>query len=162
MVHGQSIILISYHKASFVEKLINPQPLSLLSPIRKVMPVDGEMIAGVTFEKQSTNEFVAVDELFPDVMIGLKILCDKKCQVNIENETLTIRKRDQAGTTVPLYEGDRLEPLTDKRACVLQAEAKIEIPDVSRGVLSKNYEDVEKNVELAASELQASKTKKAE
>ena len=43
------------------------------------------------------------------MLIGLKFLCDKKCQVDIENETLKIRIRDQAEGTVPLYVGDRLE-----------------------------------------------------
>ena len=60
------------------------------------------------------------------MLIGLKFLCDNKCQVDIENETLEIRIRDQAETTVPLYVGDRLEPPTDERAYVLQTEDEIE------------------------------------
>ena len=84
------------------------------------MPIDGMMRAEVTFGKhKSTDEFFLVDELYPHVLIGLKFLCDNECQVDIENETLKIRIRDQAETTVPLYVGDRLEPPTDKRACVL-------------------------------------------
>ena len=124
------------------------------------MPIDGKMLAEVTFGKhKSTDEFIVVDELYPHVLIGLKFLCDNKCQVDIENETLKIRIRDQAETTVPLYVGDRLEPPTDERACVLQIEDEIEEPDVSNEVLEKNDEDVNEIVELAASDLQDSQIK---
>ena len=85
------------------------------------MPIDGKMLVDVTFENQkSTDEFFVEDELYPQVLIGLNFLCDNKCQVDNENETLKTRVRDQAETTVPLYVGDRLEPPTDERACVLQ------------------------------------------
>ena len=85
------------------------------------------MIAEVTSGKhESTNDFIVVDELYPHVLIGRIFLCDNKCQVDIENETLKSRIRDQAETTVPPYVGDPLEPPTDEMACVLQTEAEIE------------------------------------
>ena len=118
------------------------------------------MLAEVTFGKhKSTDEFIVVDELYPHVLIGLNFLCDNKCQVDIESETLKVRIRDQAETTVPLYVGDRLEPPTDERVCVLQTEDEIEEPVVSNEVLEKNDEDVNKIVELAASDLQDSQIK---
>ena len=117
---GASTSLISRHMASLVGKPVNPHPHRLSGPIGNVMPIDGKMLAEVTFGKhKSTDEFIVVDELYPHVLIGLKFLCDNKCQVDIENETLKIRIRDQAETTVPLYVGDRLEPPTDERARVL-------------------------------------------
>ena len=67
--------------------------------------------------------------------------------------------RDQAERTVPLYVGDRLEPLTDARVCVLQTEGEIEEPAVLNKVLEKIYGDVNEIVELAASDLQDSQTK---
>ena len=88
------------------------------------------------------------------MLIGLKFLCDNKCQVDIETETLKIKIRDQAETTVPLYVGDRLEPPTDERACVPESEDEIEEPVVSNEVLEKNDEDLNEIVELAASDLQ--------
>ena len=66
------------------------------------------------------------------MLIGLKFLCDNERQVDIENEILKIKIRDQAGTTVPLHVGDRLERATDEKACVLQTEEEIEEPVVSR------------------------------
>ena len=93
------------------------------------------------------------------MLIGLKFLCHNKCQVDIENETLKIRIRDQAETTVPLYVADRLEPPTNERACVLQTEDEIEEPVVSNQVLEENDEDVNEIVELAASDLQDSQIK---
>ena len=142
--------------ASLVGKPVNPHPHRLLGPIGNVMPIDGKMIAEVTFGKhKSTDEFIVVDELYPHVLIGLKFLCDNKCQVDIENESLKIRIRDQAEPTVPLYV-DHLEPPTDERACVLQTEDEIEEPVVSNEVLEKNDEDVNEIVELAASDLQDS------
>ena len=124
------------------------------------MPIDGKMIAEVTFGKhKSTEEFIVVDELYPHVLIGLKFLCDNKCQVAIEHETLKSRIRDEAETTVPLYVGDRLEPPTDERACVFQTEDEIEEPFVSNEVLEKNDEDVNEIVELAASDWQDSQIK---
>ena len=157
---GASTSLISRHMASLVGKPVNPHPHRLLGPIDNVMPIDGKMLAEVTFGKhKSTDEFIVVNELYPHVLIGLKFLCDNKCQVEFENETLKIRIRDQAGTTVPLYVGDRLEPPTDKRACVLQIEDEMEEPVVSNEVLGKNDEDVNEIVELPASDLQDSRKK---
>ena len=147
--------------ASIVGKPVNPHPHRLLGPIGNLMPIDGKLLAEVTFGKhKSTDEFIVVDELYPHVLIGLKFLCDNKCQVDIENGTLEIRIRDQSETTVPLYVGDHLEPPTNKTACVLQTENEIEEPVVSNEVLQKNDEDVNEIVELAASDLQDSQIKK--
>ena len=105
---GASTSLISRHMASLFGKPVNPH--RLLGPIGNVQPIDGKMLAEVTFGKhKSTVESIVVDELYPHVLIGLKFLCDNKCQVDIENETLKIRIRDQTETTVPRYV-DRLEP----------------------------------------------------
>ena len=157
---GASTSLSSRHMASLVGQPVNPHPHRLLGPIGIVMPIDGEMLAKVTFGKhKSTDEFIVLDDLYPHVLIGLKFLCDNKCQVDIENETLKIRIRDQAETTVPLYVGYRLEPPTDERACVLQIEDENEEPVVSNEVLESNDEDVDEIVELAASDLQDSQIK---
>ena len=140
---GATTSLISRHMASLVGKPVNPHTHRLLGPIGNVMPIDGKMLAEVRFGKhKSTHKSVVVDELYPHVLIGLKILCDNNCQVAIEKETIKIRIRDQAETTIPLHVGDRLEPPTDERACVLQTEDEIEEPDVSNEVLEKNDEDV--------------------
>ena len=113
--------------ASVIGKPVNPHPHRLLGPIGNVIPIDGKMIAEITVGKhKSTDEFIVVDELLPHVLIGLKFLCDKKCQVDIEHETLKNRIRDQVETTVPLYVGDRLEPPTNERACVLRTKDEIE------------------------------------
>ena len=155
---GESFSLNSGHMASFVQKPVNPHPHRLLGPIGNVMPIDGKMLAEVTFAKhRSTDEFIVVDELFPNVLIGLKFLCDNKCQVDIEKETLKIRTKGQTETTVPLYVGDRLEPPTNERACVLQTEDEIEEPDVCNEVLEKNDEDVKETGKL--SDLQDSQIK---
>ena len=146
--------------ASLVGKTFNPHPHRLLGPIGKVMPIDGKMIAEVTFGKHcSTDEVFVVDGLYLNVLIGVKFLCYNKFQIDIGNETFKIEKRDQAETKLPLFVGDRLEPPTDERACVLQTEDEIEEPVVSNEVLEKNDEDVNEIVELAASELQDSQIK---
>ena len=88
---------------------MNAHPQRLLGRIGNVMPLAGEMITEVTFGKhKSTDEFIVLDELYQHVLIGLKFLCDNKCQVDIEKETYKIRIKDQAETTIPLYVGDRL------------------------------------------------------
>ena len=157
---GASTSLISHHMTSLVGKPANPHPHRLLGPIGNVMPIDGKMLAEVTFEKhKSTDDFIVVDELYPHVLIGLKFLCDNKCQVDIENETLKIRIRDQTETTVPLYVGDRLEPPTEESVCVLQTADEIKEPVVSNELVEKNDEDVNEIVELAASDLQDSQIK---
>ena len=152
---GASTSLISRNMASVVRKPVNPHPHRLLGLIGNVMPIDGKMLAEVTFGKhKSMDKFILVDELYPHVLIGLKFLCDNKCQVDIEHETLKIRIRDQAENTVRLYVGDLLEPPTDESACVFQTEKEIEEPGVSNEVVEKNDEDVNERVELAASDLQ--------
>ena len=158
--NGASTSLISRNMAPLFGKPVNPHPHRLLGPTGNVMPIDGKMLAEVTFGKhKSTDEFIVVDELYIYVLIGLKFLCDSKCQADIEQETLKFRIRDQAETTVPLYVGDRLEPPTDERACVRQTEDEIEEPVVSNDVLERNDEDVNEIVELAASDLQDSQIK---
>ena len=157
---GASTSLISRHMASLVGKPVNPHPHRLLGPIGNVMPIDGKMLAELTFGMhKSTDEFIVADELYPHVLIGLKLLYDNKCQVDIENETLKIRIKDQAETTIPLYVEDRLEPPTDEKACVFQTEDEIEEPVVSNEVLEKNDEDVNEIIELAALDLQESQIK---
>ena len=128
---GASTSLISRHVASLVGKPVNPHQHRFLGPIGNVMPIDGKMLAEVKFgNHKSTDEFIVLNELYPHVLIDLKFLCDNRCQVDIEIETLKIKIGDQAETTVPLYVGDRLEPPTDDRACVLQTEEEIEDPVV--------------------------------
>ena len=155
---GASTSLINHHMASLVGKPVNPHPHRLLGPMGNVMPIYGKMLAEVTFGKhKSTDEFIVVHELYPHVLIGLKFLSDK-CQVDIEDETLKIRIREQAETTIPLYVGERLEPLTDEKACV-QTDDEIEEPDICSEVLEKNNEHVNEIVKLAASHLQDSQIK---
>ena len=97
--------------------------------------------------------------LYPDLLVGLKFLCDNKRQVDIENETLKNSIRGQAETTVHLYVGHRLDPPTDVSSCVLKTEDKIEEPVVSSEVFEKDNGDVNEVVELAASDLQDSQMK---
>ena len=152
---GVSTSLISRHMASLVGKPVNTHPHRLLGSIGNVKPIDGKMIPEVTFGKhKSTHQFTVVDELYPHVLNGLNFLRDNKCQVDIETETLKSRIRDLAETTIPLYVGDRLEPPTNEKACVLQTEDKIEEPGVSNELLEGNDGDVNEIVELAASDLQ--------
>ena len=91
------------------------------------------------------------------MLIGLKLLCGDKCQVDIKNETLKFRIRDQAETTVPLYLRDRSEQLTDERAFILQTE-EVDEPAVSNEVLEKKDGDVNEIVECS-SELEDSQIK---
>ena len=62
---GASTRLISRHMASLAGKNVNPHPHRLLVPIGNVIPIDGKMLAEVTFRKhKSTDEFILVDELY--------------------------------------------------------------------------------------------------
>ena len=57
---------------SLFGKTVNPHPHLLLDPKGNVMPIDEKRIAEVTFGKhKSTDEFIVVDELYPDVLVGL-------------------------------------------------------------------------------------------
>ena len=119
------------------------------------MPTDGKMLAEVTFGKhKSTDEFIVLDELYPNVLIGLNCFCNNKCEVDIENKILKIKIRYQAETADSPYEGDCSEPPTNDKACVLQTEDKIEEPDVSKELLEKDNGDVNEMVEPAAKYLQ--------
>ena len=71
---GASTSLLSRHMASLVGKPVNPHPHRLLGPIGNLMPIDGKMITEVTFGKhKSTDKFIVVDKLYPNVLIGLKL-----------------------------------------------------------------------------------------
>ena len=59
---GASTSLISRNMASLVGKPVNPHPHRFLGPIGNVMPIDGKVLAEVTFGKhKSMDEFIVVD-----------------------------------------------------------------------------------------------------
>ena len=66
-----------------------------------------------------------MDDLYPHVMIGLKLLWDNECQVDIENETPKITIKDQAEAAVRSDVGNSLDRSTNERICALQIEAEI-------------------------------------
>ena len=72
---GASTSLVSRNMGSLVGKPVNPHPHRLLGPIGNVMPIDGKMLAEVTFGKlKSTDEFFVVDELYPTCVDWSEIL----------------------------------------------------------------------------------------
>ena len=94
---GASTSLINRHLASTVRKHVSTHPNRLLDPIGDAIPIDGKQTDEVTFGKHKiTDEFIAKDELYPHVLIGLKFLSDNKFQVDIENETPEITIKNQA------------------------------------------------------------------
>ena len=59
---GACTSLIRRHMASLVGKAVNPHPHRLLGPIGNVMPIDGKIVAEVTFgNHKSTDEYTVVD-----------------------------------------------------------------------------------------------------
>ena len=138
---------------------ILPYDHNLFGPIGNVIPIDGTMRADVKLGPYATSdEFIVVDQLYPQLLIGLKFMTENGCQMDLASKQFLIRVSDSKTTAVGVHIGDRYEHPPDDQAYVIQT---VKIPENP-----KNYElnaevenDVHEIMQLAASELQKAEIK---
>ena len=84
---GASRSLMSRSLASEIGNPILPYDHNLFGPKRNVIPIDGIMRADVKIGPHATSdEFIVVDQLYPQLLIGLKFMTENGCQMDLASK----------------------------------------------------------------------------
>ena len=82
---------------------IAPNPSGLTGPIANEMPTKGIVKAEVKIGTcVASDEFVVVDDLYPEIMIGLKFMMENQCSTDLVEQKLTIPQDDGFIIKVPM------------------------------------------------------------
>ena len=145
--------LMSHSFASEIGNPILPYDHNLFGPIRNVIPIDGIIRADVKIGPHATSdEFILVDKLYPQLLIGSKIMTENGCQMDLASKQFLIRVSYSKTTAVGVNIGDRYEHPPDDQAYVIQTVKITE--NLENDDLEAEIEnDVDKIMQLAASKL---------
>ena len=124
---GASRSLMSRNLATEIGNPILPYDHNLFGPIGNVIPIDGIMRADVKIGPHATSDdFIVVDQLYPQLLIGLKFMTENGCQMDLASKQFLIRVSDSKTTAVGVHIGDRYEHLPDDQVYVIQT---VKIPE---------------------------------
>ena len=155
---GASRSLVSRSRALEIGNPILPYDHNLFGPIGNVIPIDGIMRADVKIGPHATSdEFIVVDQLYPQLLFGLKFMTENGCQMDLASKQFLIRVSDSKTTAVGVHIGDRYEHPPDE-AYVIQT-AKIPKNPENDDLNAEAENDVDERMQLAASELQDAEIK---
>ena len=116
-----------------------------------MIPIDGIMRADVKRGPHATSdEIIVVDQLYPQLLIGLKFMTENGCQMDLASKQFLIRVSDSKTTAVGGHIGDRYEHPPDDQFYVIQTVKNTENDDLNAEI----EDDVDVIMQLAASELQ--------
>ena len=156
---GASRSLMSRSLASEIGNPILPYDHNLFGPIGNVIPIDGIMRADLKIGPHATSdEFIVVDQLYHQLLIGLKFMTENGCQMDLASKQLLIRVSDSKTTAVGVHIGDRYEHPPDDQAYVIQTVKIPENPE-NDDLNAEIENDVDEIMQLAASELQNAEIK---
>ena len=156
---GASGSLMSRSLASEIGNPILPYDHNLFGPIGNVIPIDGIMRADVKIGPHATSdEFIVVDQLYPQLLIGLKFMTENGCQMDLDSKQFLIRFSDSKTNAVGVHIGDRYENPLDDQAYVIQTVKNTKNPE-NDDLNAEVENDVDEILQLAASELQNAEVK---
>ena len=156
---GASRSLMSRSLASEIGNPILPYDHNLFGSIGNVIPIDGIMRADVKIGPHATSdEFIVVDQLYPQLLIGLKFMTENGCQMDLGRKKFLIKISDSKTIAVGVHIGDRYEHPPDDQAYVIQTVKNTENPE-NDDLNAEIENDVDEIMQLAASELQNAETK---
>ena len=156
---GASRSSMSRSLASEIGNPILPYDHNLFGPIGNVIPIDGIMRADVKIGPHATSdEFIVVDQLYPQLLIGLKFMTENGCQMDLASKQFLIRVSDSKTTAVGVNIGDRYQHPLDDQAYVIQTVKIPENPE-NDDLNAEIENDVDEIMQLAASEPQNSEMK---
>ena len=156
---GASRSLMTRSLAAEIGNPILPYDHNLFGPIGNVIPIDGIMRADVKIGPHATSdEFIVVDQLYPQLLIGMKFMTENGCQMDLASKQFLIRVSDSKTTAVGVHIGERYEHPPDDQAYVIQT---VKIPENSENddLIAEIENDVDEIMQLAASELQNAEIK---
>ena len=156
---GASRSLMSRSLASEIGNPILTYDHNLFGPIGNVIPIDGIMRADVKIGPHATSdEFSVVDQLYPQLLIGLKFMTENGCQMDLASKQFLIRVSGSKTTAVGVHIGDRFEHAPDDQAYLIQTVKIPENPE-DDDLNAEIEDDVDEKMQLAASELQKAEIK---
>ena len=156
---GASRNLMSRSFASEVGNPILPYDHNLFGPIGNVIPIDGIMRANVKIGPHVTSdEFIVVDQLYPQLLIGLKFMTENGCQLYLASTQFLIRMSDSKTTAIGAHIADLYGRLPDDQAYVIQTAKFTENPQ-NNYLIAEIETDVDEIMQLAVSELQNAEIK---
>ena len=118
---GASRRLMSRSLASEIGNHILPYDHNLFGPIGNVITTDGIMRADVKIGPHTTSdEFIVVDQLFPQLLFGLIFMTENGCQMGLASKKFLIKVSDSKTTAIGVLIGDRYEHLPDDQDFVIE------------------------------------------
>ena len=106
----------------------------------------------------TSDEFTVVDQLYPELLIGLKFMTENGCQMDLASKQFLIRVSDSKTTAVGVHIEDRYEHPPDDQANVIQTVKNTENPE-NHDLNAEIQNDADEIMQLAASELQNAEIK---
>ena len=153
---GASNSLISSTLATELGNEIVPNQSSLIGPVGNVMSTEGLMKAMVKIgDLVAEDEFVVVDGLYPEVLLGLKFMIESKNYPNVVSQELVIKKPDRSTVVVPMQLGGRHVPFPGKEAYVFDTIPAPDHVSVATELNDELERDVDEILNLATSDLES-------
>ena len=139
---------------------ILPYDCNLFGPLGNVIPIDGIMRADVkTGPHKNSDELIVVDQLYPQLLIGLKVMTENGCQMDLASKKFLIRVSDSKTIAVIVHIADRYKHPADDQTYVIQTVKITENLKKKDDLNAEIENDVDEIKQLAASELQNAKIK---
>ena len=157
---GASNSLISSTLATELGNEIVPNQSSLIGPVGNVMSTRGLMKAMVKIgDLVAEDEFVVVDGLYPEVLMGLKFMIESKIYPNVVSQELVIKKPDRSTVVVPMQLGGRHVPSPGNEAYVFDTIPAPDHVSVATELNDELERDVDEILNLATSDLESAEIK---
>ena len=151
--------LMSRSFASEIGNPILPHDHNFFGAISNVIHIDGIMRADIKISPHATSdEFIVVDQLYPQLLIGLKFMTEKGCQMDLSSKQFLIRVSESKTNAVGVHIGDRYQHPPDDQAHVIQTVKNAESPE-NDDLNAEVENDVDEIMQLAASDLQNAEIK---
>ena len=100
---GASRSLMSLELAKTIGNPIAPNPSRLTGPIANEVPTRGFVRAEVKIGTcVASDEIDVAEDLYPEIMIGLKFIIENQCTTDLVEQKLTILKDDDFIIQVPM------------------------------------------------------------
>ena len=157
---GASRSLMSLELARTIGNPIVPNTSRLTGPIANEMPTKGVIKAEVKIGTLvATDEIVVVEDLYPEIMIGLKFMMENKCTSDLVQQKLTILKDDGSIVQVPMQilSGHVLPPEDDAFVC--ETVPSPDTVSVASEISEKLEQDVDEILNFSTPDLENTEIK---
>ena len=157
---GASRSLMSLELAKTIGNPIAPNPSRLTGPIANEMPTKGIVKAEVKIGTcVASDEFVVVEDLYPEIMIGLKFMMENQCSTDLVEQKLKIPKDDGFIIKVPMQVLSGHVPPPEDDAFVCEMVPGPDTVSVASEINKKLEQEVDEILHLATPGLENAEIK---